>query len=52
MLAQLTLEKRERIIVLDQEMYTNREIATMVGCAPSTVTKTLKRFRETNSNQS
>ena len=24
----------------------------MAGCAPSTVTKTLKRFREINSNQS
>ena len=50
--AQLPLEKRERIVVLDQEIYTSREIATMVGCTPSTVAKTLKRFRETNSNQS
>ena len=50
--SELTVEERDVIIRLKAEKKTTAFIAKVVKCSKGTVSKTLKRFRETNSNES
>jgi transposase len=47
----LSKENRQRILTLAEQGVGPREIGRRVGCVHATVSKTIKRFKETKSNQ-